>query len=215
MQYKRIISFGDSFTWGSDLADQRGKQHSKLTWPALLAKHYNIKYQCYARPGESNQAILRMILRASFEPTDLVIVNWTWIDRYEYYNNIESEWRPLRPSGTESDPLCKTYYKYIQNDLSSKFESLRDIQVFLSTVGVNYLTTALDPLLLDTKYHCPDYIQKLINQIKPHINWFDGKSFYEWTKNQGYSMSDNWHPLEEAHQAAFEYILENKWLNAS
>ena len=61
-----LKSFGCSFIFGSDLADD-GRDGpyatpSQLTWPALLAQHLGRDYQCYARPGSGNLQILNTIL---------------------------------------------------------------------------------------------------------------------------------------------------------
>ena len=37
---------------------------------------------------------------------------------------------------------------------------------------------------------------------------FEGLNFLDWSKTHGYPVTENWHPLEAAHQAAAEYILE-------
>ena len=214
MQYNRVISFGDSFTFGTDLSDQvpgvvgvNPPLPSRSTWPALIAKHLNIKnYVCYAEPGASNSTILRTLLSTEILPTDLVIVNWTWINRWDFYN--EEEWSTLRPSGTEDNPMYKVYYKYFQSELWDKFETLKNIQLAFSMLD-NVISTSMDPLTLDTTHHCPPYVQKLINNVKPKLTWFDGKGFYHWAIDNNFPISDKWHPLEEAHQAAFEYIRDN------
>jgi hypothetical protein len=43
----KVISFGDSFTWGTDLCDYSTKTPSQFTWPSLLAKHLNVTYQSF------------------------------------------------------------------------------------------------------------------------------------------------------------------------
>jgi hypothetical protein len=217
MQYKRVVSFGDSFTYGSDLKDENNwrdnRFYSMSTWPALIAKHYGLDYECYAQAGASNSSILRQVLSAPIQPTDLLIINWTWINRWDFYNGME--WSTVRPSGTENHPMYGIYYKYMQSELWDKFESLKNIQTALSMVNNDTITTSIDPLVVDTTRHCELYASRLVAAVSKHLSWFNGKSFYEWSKECGHPISDAWHPLEEAHQAAFEYIMENKWLNAS
>ena len=62
-----LIAGGDSFTWGSELPDQHfdhiSNTPSKLTWSSLLAKHYNLNYNCVAKPGCGNSTITRKILK--------------------------------------------------------------------------------------------------------------------------------------------------------
>lgn len=198
-----MISFGDSFTFGNDLADWSNQTPSQSTWPALLAKHLGVEYNCYAEPGSSNSTILRALLSTEILPTDLVIVNWTWIDRWDFYNG--NEWSTLRPSGTEDNPFYKHYYKYFQSELWDKFETLKNLQIAFSMLD-NFISTALDPLTVDKQWHCPEYVNTLIDTVNTKLTWFDGKGLYHWAKDNDFPISDKWHPLEQAHQRAFEYI---------
>jgi hypothetical protein len=213
MQYSRVVSFGDSFTYGNDLSDWQEEEigipgrPSYLTWPALLAKYLNLDYKCCASPGASNSTILRTILSTDIKKTDLVIANWTWINRWDFYNG--NAWSTLRPSGTEDNPFYEHYYRYFQSELWDKFETLKNIQVAFSKFNNKFISTAIDPLTIDKQWHCPEYVNNLINSIDTKLTWFDGKGFYQWAKDRDYPISDKWHPLEQAHQAAFEYIKDN------
>ena len=87
-----LKSFGCSFIFGSELADD-GRDGpyatpSQLTWPAHLSKHLSRDYQCYARPGAGNLQILEQLLNQSAinDDTDLFVIGWTWIDRFDYYD---------------------------------------------------------------------------------------------------------------------------------
>jgi hypothetical protein len=58
----KLTSYGDSFIFGTDLADAEmipntsGKP-SQHTWPALLAQHLGYQYRCRAYPGCGNLLI--------------------------------------------------------------------------------------------------------------------------------------------------------------
>jgi hypothetical protein len=222
MQYKRVISFGDSFTWGSDLSDCEDMNpsvaldivldsYSRKTWPALLAEHLGIEYQCKAFPGFSNSSIVRQILSTEILSTDLVIVNWTWIDRWDFYDNnncyIRKGWVTLSP-GDQKHEFFKPYYKYFQSELWDKYETLKNIQLAFGMLD-NFISTAVDPLTVDTQWHCPAYVKTLIDNVSPALTWFENKGFYDWAKDKNLPISDKLHPLEQAHQAAFEYIRDN------
>jgi hypothetical protein len=77
----------------------------------------------------------------------------------------------------------------------------------LESRNIPYIVTMIDPLVLDQKWHVPDYIKFLQNQVKQKIMWFDDLSFLEWSKKNNFLISENWHPLEEAHAAAAAYML--------
>jgi len=88
-----IVAGGDSFIWGSELADcnhtgQNG--FSQQTFTALLSKGY--EYQCAAFPGNGNDSIARMIINAcekNKSKKQAVIVSWTFPGRYEF--NIQTK----------------------------------------------------------------------------------------------------------------------------
>ena len=70
-----ILASGDSFIWGSELADSpHGGPNgfSKKTFPALLAT----RYTCAAYPGISNREISRLTKEACRDQIyDIVIVS--------------------------------------------------------------------------------------------------------------------------------------------
>lgn len=85
-----LISGGDSFTWGSELPDQRMNhmvnKPSTSTWSALIAKHYNMDYICTAKPGGANNTIVRRIIKeinAHKGEEIFVAVMWTFTHRSE------------------------------------------------------------------------------------------------------------------------------------
>ena len=84
-----VVAGGDSFIWGSELADSPhggDNGYSRRTFPALLATNYI----CAAYPGISNQEInRRMRSYLNWISNDaFVIVCWTWPTRD---NQIDSD----------------------------------------------------------------------------------------------------------------------------
>lgn len=257
--FNRVISFGDSFVYGSELKDcfehdldvvqknpekyphefQLSKErelgifseakvdgsrsekiiYSLNTWPALIAKNLDVKYYCRAWPGISNQTIVRKIIKfsAEFESTDLVIIDWTFCDRWDYIDvnvkAIDRLWKTLTPASTNDTEVTKFYFKYIQSELWNKWESLRAMLLTYHTLksqNVSFLMTCEDKLIFDNEYHRPKYIKNAQDTLSTHINWFDDKGFYYWAKDNNFPTgSANDHPLEEAHKKAAEYVLNN------
>ena len=258
MQYNRVISFGDSFTYGSELADCFSGNHveqviddpenyphefrilqerqigpyssedldnkiviptaafSLHTWPALLAKHLNADYKCQAYPGTGNQTIVRKILHFinDFNSSDLLIINWTYISRWDFYDSSVSRprkrWKTIRPDTDDTDPIAKFYLKHIQSELWDKWETLRNmltVACLLENKNIPFIMTSQDPLIVDQTYHLDNYINNAQLEIKDKLIWFDGKGFNDWA--EGYPRGNEGHPLEEAHQKAFEYIRDN------
>jgi len=212
----KLHAFGDSFTFGSDLKDcdtSYGKRiHSKNTWPSLLASSKSLNYVCHAYPGETNQTMVRKFFGNvhSIDNNDFVVVNWTWINRWDFYNINDNKWEHLRPD-TEDNIFFENYIKYFQSELWDKLETLKAInlvQSFLKNKNIKFIMTCIDKLAFDTQWHCPKYIENLQDIVRDDIQWFEDMSFYDWAKTNNYKISDKWHPLEEAHRNAFEYINE-------
>ena len=86
-----VVASGDSFVWGSELADSpHGGPYgySRSTFPALLA---GTNYNCQAYPGNSNKEIASSLIAYIKQTTArdfFVIVCWTWPTRD---NNINSD----------------------------------------------------------------------------------------------------------------------------
>tara|TARA_R110000822_G_scaffold255914_1_gene381900 strand:+ start:479 stop:1270 length:792 start_codon:yes stop_codon:yes gene_type:complete len=79
-----ILAGGDSFVYGSELADCN-ETYSKNTFPALLSE--GNEYQCVAWPGYANDSIARTVINycENNKQKDIfVIVSWTFPGRYEF-----------------------------------------------------------------------------------------------------------------------------------
>jgi hypothetical protein len=223
----RIVSFGDSFIFGTDLSDivnyrNDGLKFSKLTWPALLANDLNLKYHSYAYGGSGNAGICRRVLFAIesglVSNNDFLVIQWTWKVRYDIFTNKENAFRNdhINPDigwetlhVTDDNYNSNTYYKNIQSDENDKYESLKQI-VLVSTIldqyKIPYFMTCLDSTLTDEINFNPPYVNILIKQIKDKLHWFNNKGFYHWAKDQNFTLGESGHPVDDAHYAAFKYI---------
>jgi hypothetical protein len=191
--------------------------YSRNTWPALLAHNNNLEYVCYAQAGSSNQSIVRQFFQyiPYITVDDIVVINWTWIDRWDFFeetDSVKEQWITIHPNDTNSTK-AKIYHKYIHYELWCKLETLKAIVLLLNTLRYNkikYIITSVDTLVLDNTYHSPSYIVNLQKQVNDEITWFDDLGFYDWAKNHNYAISAKGkHPLEEAHINAFNYINKN------
>lgn len=221
MAIDNIRSFGDSFMFGSDLNDckdfgQRvewGIDYSQLTWPALIAKQLNLTYYSSALGGVGNQYIAEHVIASSGllnVQSMLFVINWTWIDRVDYYeSNDFTLQRHIRPS--DDSEISKFYYKNLHSELNDKFRNLcwmATAHQCLKNQGIKFVSTIMDPLLLDQRWNINPAIMNIQNGIKEYITWFpNNQTFLEWSRANGYPESDLWHPLEEAHEAAAKYWL--------
>jgi len=216
----RLKSFGCSFIFGSELPDDGwGGPYatpSSLTWPALLAKHLNCEYECYARPGSGNLQILEAILNqvSASNGSDLFVIGWTWVDRFDYYpvnppTPSRSPWRTIVPNNT--DDLAKVYFRDIHSEYRDKFVSLSYIKLAMDTMrqkNIPFIMTYMDHLLFNESCHVSPSVIDMQKYIRPYMNDFDGQAFLEWSRANGYPVTEMWHPLEEAHRVASDLMIK-------
>ena len=76
----------------------------------------------------------------------------------------------------------------------------------LKQKNIRFIMTYMDELLFEEEFHTNVAVIDLQNYIRPYMTDFDGKTFLNYSKSKGFLISKTLHPLEEAHQAAFETI---------
>jgi hypothetical protein len=219
----KLKSFGCSFIFGSDLSDEGCselyKNGSQLTWPALLSQDLGYDYCTYARPGSGNLRIMEKVLTEStVNDSSIFVIGWTWIDRFDYTvtpaHKIPQwdlagadQWKTTRPMDNDSAAL--SYYRDLYSQFQSKLVSLIYIKTAIDILkqhNISFIMTYIDELLFETKWHTSPAIIDLQNYIKPHMTKFENKTFLDFSKEKGFPISETLHPLEVAHQAAFELI---------
>lgn len=229
-----LKSFGCSFVFGTDLADAGNnlRNPSKNTWPALVAQHQGREYQCYAKPGSGNLSILEQILiqATTSTPDDMFVIVWTWIDRFDYQspNQTTAEqvwqwdhpetgkvtnWSTLLPTDTANP--AQTYYRDLHSEYRDKFTCLTYVKMTLDTLkqkGIPFVMSYMDELLLDQRWHTTSAVIDLQSYIKPHMIQFEGQTFLEWSRTNGFAISSKLHPLEDAHRSAFELVKNQSFL---
>jgi hypothetical protein len=216
----KLKSFGCSFIFGSDLIDcdpsRSWPKCSKSTWPALLAQKLDAGYECHARPGSGNLQITERILnQLQDSKEDIFIICWSWIDRFDHYLgdhykdiNPWQPWKTLLPA--EHDKLSQTYYKYLHTEYSDKLNTLIKIKLVIDILkqhNVRFLMTYIDRLMFDQQFNTSPAVTYLQSCILPYMTLFEEQTFLEWSKQKGFAESATWHPLEEAHSAAADYMI--------
>ena len=216
----RLKSFGCSFIFGSDLSDAVAIKGSVIipsqnTWPAHLAKHLGHSYDCYARPGAGNLQIAERVLNQITDSnnSDLFVVGWTWIDRFDYINVNDTwsgtPWSTIMPVNTTN--LAKTYYQNLHSEYRDKLTTLMSIRLVIDTLkqkGIPFIMTYTDDLIFDQRWHATPAVIDLQEYIRPHMTTFEQQTFLDWSRANNYSISTTLHPLEEAHKAAGDYMIK-------
>lgn len=219
-----LNSFGCSFIFGSDLADD-GRNlpcptASNRTWPAHLARHFGYNYNCFARPGSGNLQIAERVLTHAVDcKSSYFVIGWTWIDRFDYTNSnitnhpIQSKWnnwRTIMPN--DNDQLANTYYRGLHSEFRDKLSSLMAIKLVIDTLNqkkIPFLMTYMETLLFDQRWNHTPAVIDLQNFIKPYMTDFEGKSFLDWSKHYNFEISPALHPLEPAHATAAELLIKS------
>ena len=219
-----LKSFGCSFIYGSELSDeiihdlskQRSPRHSKSTWPSHLARHLNYDYQCYARPGAGNLQIAeRALTHLATNETALFVINWTFIDRFDYFdiNNptrfFNNTWSTIMP--VDETDIAKTYYKDLHSEIRDKLTTLMSIKLVVDTLqqkNCPFVMTYMDDLMFDKRWHTTPAITDMQDYILPHMTTFDGLNLQQFAKKNGYPITSIGHPLEQAHAAAGELMIK-------
>ena len=83
---------------------------------------------------------------------------------------------------------------------------MHSCMTMLQARSIPFVMTCADDLIKETQWHCDDAILCLQQQILPCISDFDGRTFLQWSTDQGFAISSAWHPLEAAHAAAAEFM---------
>jgi hypothetical protein len=222
----KIKSFGCSFIYGTDLKDvdkHKGQPYSmpsKYTWPSLLAQDANYEYECYARPGSGNLRILEKILSHSIEDASCVfVIGWTWIDRFDYTTGLINKpphiydiagtgvWRTVMPIDT--DNKATVYYRDLHSQYRDKLTNLVYIKTAIDVLhqkNIKFIMTYIDELLFEISSDSTPAVSELQNFIQPYMTKFEGKTFIDHSRQKGFAISSTMHPLEPAHQSAFETI---------
>jgi hypothetical protein len=217
----KLKSFGCSFIFGTDLSDAvtipgMPVVPSQTTWPAHLARYLGYSYSCYARPGAGNLQIVESILNqaANSDNTDLFVIGWTWIDRFDYID-VKNKWPDATPWSTimpvDATDVAKIYYRDLHSEYRDKLTTLMSMRLvidLLNQKGVPFVMTCVDDLIFDQRWHTTPAVTDLQEYIKPYMTMFDDQTFLDWSRANNYTESSTWHPLEEAHRAAADCVIK-------
>jgi len=200
----KLKSFGCSFVYGSELSSPL------LSWPALLSQDIGRDYQCLAVPGCGNLQIMESVLLHASH-TDFCVINWTWIDRFDFVNAADESWHTVRPALDHEH--ADYYYRHLHGqyrDMLTNLVYIHTAMDFLGAQKIPYIMTYMDSLLFATvqpEWHAPNAVTYLQQRVKSHLQDFDGQNFLDWSRRQAFAVSPSWHPLEEAHAAAAKLML--------
>ena len=144
----KLKSFGCSFIYGTDLADcdpaysknrfgtgnpDNENKSSNYTWPAMQAKLLGLPYECHAEGGIGNLRIMDRILENAFKDDPAIfVINWSWIDRFDYVDSNTVTWKTTLPS--DRSTATTVYYRYFHSTYADKLNTLTSIKLAIDVL---------------------------------------------------------------------------------
>ena len=211
----RLLTVGDSFTYGDELSDQN------LAWPYLLANKINYQVDNLARPGESNTAILRNAM-LNADSADLVIIAWSHYARMEMSDEKGpfTIW-PGNVGNLFNGPLSfrQDLLKYI-NQHHDDFYMYQQLLINIVLLQ-NYLQSTGKKYLMLDSFNEWDYdktkpcLTKLIERIPHMVDKIDTRYYMGWPDETmmqwtyGCPKGPQGHFLEQGHERVADKIYEH------
>lgn len=184
---KRLVVFGPSSSYGMGLDSP-----DEEAWGGVLASLLKRKLVNNSIPGASNKLIAYKATTYTYQPDDIVIIAWAYVDRYSVIQS-DTEYINFMPSDTNEESL--NYYKYVHNDFD---------HIFMSRVYINYTINYLSWNGVDVKSlfnSKPDYDLQVNQYLSIPI--IVGKYFVEYPL-----AKDGMHVGKLGHKALGEVLFK-------
>jgi len=203
----KLLTLGDSFTYGEELANK------SLAWPALVAGQIDCELTNLAKPGSGNTNIVRQCIE-QLDNYDMVIIAWSHFARIEFADEfgVYDTW-PGHTGVVFKDNLAfrggliKYITSYYDDDYLYRqyLINIILIQNYLKIKNKRYI-------MLDT-FGNTEKLKRIENQDltkqidqKLFLGW-PYQSMMEWTYRC--SQGPNGHFLEDGHRIVAEKINEH------
>ena len=114
----RFVAFGCSNTWGDGItaSDSWNTPPSKFSWVQQLGSHFDVPVLNLASSGGSNSLILHNIKMHKWQPGDIALILWTFMERSTIYDDTDT-YRHISAYHIENKtkPYVKKYYTLYPN----------------------------------------------------------------------------------------------------
>jgi hypothetical protein len=203
----RILTFGDSFTYGDEL------DNLSDAWPYVLGKLSNCPVKNLGKSAVSNDYIVRNVIDHATS-NDLVILAWTHYARVEFADErgIYDIWPGCQnrmfnhPDVSYRKELIDYYSRYNNEkySYSNYLDKIILLQSFLKFNNIKYV-------MLDTFEN--NNFRNLIEEKKlamidtMHYLGWPNETMMEWT--DGCTQGPNRHFLEDGHKRVADKIYEH------
>lgn len=120
----RLVTFGCSLTQGFGLDSPKSIKPSKKAWPSILGGFFDCPVINRGYPGASNKEIHWNILNYNFRPDDIVVVLWSWKDRWCVLNEPSLK----RVNSWDGTERSEYFFNNLQNDFDMSVDLHQRIQ---------------------------------------------------------------------------------------
>ena len=141
VMYERLVTFGCSLTYGQWLDDcvpPDDENPSTYAWPNIIANKFDLRLSNLSEPGSSNKQIWKTILDTKLSANDLVIIQWSHVDR----------WCVIKENGVneigiwqvKKDKISRAFFENLYNnhDMKIDFNCRSDhIDRYLCNLGID------------------------------------------------------------------------------
>jgi Family of unknown function (DUF6071) len=208
----KLLTVGDSFTYGEELADRN------MAWPQQLASKLGYELINLGQPSASNDNILRKTLdHLTFDTADLVVIGWSNIGRSEYadefgYYDVWPGYQGnlfIRDGCTWRSELVDYISRYHNVEaIHRKFiQQVILLQSYFKSCGIRYVMLNI----VQNEYYKKRLFeghQKYFDQVDTdYFLGFNKSGMMEWT--YGCAQGPGGHFLEQGHQIVAERINEH------
>lgn len=211
----KLIAFGDSFTYGTELTDRLD------SWPQVLGNYLKIESKNYAVPGASNSKILRNLLYAGTD-SDIVIIGWSIFSRIEMSDSLGSYdcWPGKNYIGEPKDTDRKIIYEYLNKNYNEEWlynEYLTKVILAQNYLHHNNVKYIMFDAFENNKYRHYGNLE-LVKQIKSQffVTW-PNDTLMEWVHGIDETRAPKGHFSELGHQIVakrlYEYIRNFGWIS--
>ena len=207
-----LLTVGDSFTYGQELADLTS------AWPNLLTNKLGYKLTNLARPGSGNTRMIRNCVE-QVDNYDMVIIAWSHFARIEmadeqsYYDlwpgcdvNLHRHNAPWRAEvidyNTRHHNDYYLYKQYLTNILLLQgfLTARKKRYIMMNAFGNNYDPKLTIPMLREENLDLMNIIDK-----RYFIGW-PTETMMEWT--YGCQQGSKGHFLEDGHAVVAEKVAK-------
>jgi hypothetical protein len=211
-----LLSIGDSFTYGQELANREVD-----AWPYVLARKLNLGVDNSAVPAGSNDRTFRFAVNGCLSNKyKLIVCGWTEVSRID--TSVNGKELQITSGSTwlhKKMPWVKEYYanhydeRLAQESWLSKLITLQEL---FKSRKQKYLFVSMDSRWDWDEYYHKLELMHLVEQIDKnnYVGWPE-EGFTHW---QGEApLGPNGHPLELGHQRIadkiYEHIRNKQWFS--